>query len=383
MARAVGATMIMATPDELLKIKIENSLWLLCKNFGTLFDSLMSFGAGTGSDGIVSYLSDILKENDKDAIRKHVSIIRENRGQLKKLLSTPQVKQRSEEWYALRRERLTASDTGQAMNRGHYGNRDKLIENKAFPETVVFNATCPPLKHGTMFEDMTARCYSQRNNNIKIYEFGLIPHPTLSCYGASPDGITEMGVMTEIKTPWRRKVNGDILEQYRLQMQGQMAVAGITECDFIDCEMEDLRNENIYRDVVATNLKVDHGIILECVPNEDNEQYLYSPENMTTAETIIWKNNILSRFTETNVGLDIKIVYWKLRKMMIKRVYFDNNEWTNEIAPAVQKFWDDVIKARESGIGRNIKTNNDVNVNLDDSNKKQKFLQFIDSDEDD
>jgi len=341
----------------MLKIKIENILWVLYRNFNNIiFDTLLK------SDGISSYIFDLLKDKEKniniEMINSIVQTIINNRDKLAILKNMPQVKQRSPEWFELRRNCLTASDTGQAMNRGHYGNRAKLIENKAFPESVVFNNNSPPLKHGTMFESMTARCYTQRNNDITIYEFGLIPHPTLKCYGASPDGITEMGVLIEIKTPWRRKVSGEIIDQYELQMQGQMAVTGINECDFIDCEMEDMKSESNYKTLSSTS-KVDHGIIIEKIYSSE---YVYSPEYLTVLEAIEWKN-------KQNLS-NCKVIYWKMRKIYIERIYFDENRWNTELSPAIQQFWDDVIKAR-------MVPNSSIKIK-----EEKSFLEFIDSDDD-
>lgn len=333
-----------------MKPKIENVLWVLYKYFDEqLFDELLK------SKGIAYYVSDIIKEKDIQIIKQHIQTIIENRSQLKKLKGIPQVKQRSEEWFALRQNRLTASDTGQAMNRGHYGSRAKLVLNKAFPETVVFNSNSPPLKHGTMLEPMSCRCYAQRNGNIKINEFGVLPHPELDCYGASPDGITELGVLIEIKTPWRRKVNGEILDQYELQMQGQMAVTGLNECDFIDCEIEVIESEENYIKNVATHLKQDHGIILE---NCATKEYLYSPEDLSPQECIEWKNKENKNY---------KVIYWKLRKIYIERIYFDKKRWETELVPAIQSFWSDVLKMRSETVS---------------PKEPEKTFQFIDSDDD-
>jgi hypothetical protein len=43
--------------------------------------------------------------------------------------------------------------------------------------------------------------------------------------------------MLEIKCPWRRRiVEGDVPTQYYYQIQAQLAVCGLTECDFFECE---------------------------------------------------------------------------------------------------------------------------------------------------
>lgn len=41
--------------------------------------------------------------------------------------------------------------------------------------------------------------------NTKIYEFGLMKNPHHDFFGASPDGISELGVMLEIKCPYKRR----------------------------------------------------------------------------------------------------------------------------------------------------------------------------------
>ena len=90
----------------------------------------------------------------------------------------------------------------------------------------------------------------------------------MKCFGASPDGINDLGTMVEIKTPYRRRVDGNIPNGYMLQMQGQMAVCGLEECDFVDATIKmDYRSLDAYlMDIAdstdtahATHLKVDHN----------------------------------------------------------------------------------------------------------------------------
>ena len=122
---------------------------------------------------------------------------------LKELQSIPQVAQRSPEWYAMRQKMLTASDTAQAMGLGKFGNRADLLTKKRNERKgiLVPFKTLPPMKWGIMFEAMAARCYQAVRDNVEIHEFGLLCHPTLP-YGASPDGITDLGIMIEIKCPY-------------------------------------------------------------------------------------------------------------------------------------------------------------------------------------
>lgn len=278
-----------------------------------------------------------------------VETIRKARSQLATLLATPQVAQRSEEWYEMRRGRLTASAVAQAIGQGKYGTRSALVRSKAFPELdEPFNSFgCPPLRHGIILEDMSARCYSQRMNNIKIHNFGLIPHPTLSCFGASPDGINELGIMVEIKTPYKREVNGVIPDEYMLQMQGQMAVCGLDECDFVDATIKMSDQLDTYFEEVASNKTVDHGIIVEYKDENGQPCFDYSPPHLTPMDCLKWANN--TKKERTTHQRSQCLLAWRLEKICIKRVKFNQELW-DSLVPEIQAFWDDVCTTRREGI---------------------------------
>ena len=352
--------------DNLYRL-IENEFWLLYKHFpNDTIDSLKD-------NACANYIYDILNKqftNNQvykftlNDIENRIHNIRNYRKQLKYLLDIPQVQQRSPEWYELRKERLTASATAQAIGKGKFGNRNQLLQSKAFPENDKWLPnTSGPMYHGTMLEPMTSRCYSQRNNDIFIHDFGMIKHPHLSCYGASPDGITEMGIMIEIKTPYRRQVDGNIREEYLLQMQGQMAACGFSECEFVDCKIDILFNETTYMNEVNGN--VDHGIIIEHRDTIGNPTFNYSPPYLNAKECIEWKNKYNEPYT--------KIVYWKLYKIIPTRVYFDEKLW-NDLVPQIELFWKDVLSLRSEG---NKKLLKDTDIK---SSKKTKY-DFIDSDD--
>ena len=350
---------------------VENELWSLYKYFpNDTIDKLTEISCA-------NFIFDNLKKRDTsisnssiEDISNRIIKLREYRKQLKYLLSIPQVQQRSPEWYDLRKERLTASATAQAIGKGKFGNRNQLLQSKAFPENDKWAPTTyGPMYHGTMLEAMTSRCYSQRNNDINIYDFGMIKHPTLSCYGASPDGITEMGIMVEIKTPYRRQVDGNIPEEYMLQMQGQMAACGFTECEFVDCKIDILPNESAYIDATKTIGNVDHGIIIEHRDEKGNPTFVYSPPYLTNLECIDWKKKYNQPYT--------KISYWKLYKIIPTRVYFDEKLW-NDLIPQIETFWNDVLLLRKSGVPK-ITTKDTDSISA--ITKKTKY-DFIDSDDD-
>jgi len=78
----------------------------------------------------------------------------------------------------------------------------------------------------------------ERYYQTRLYEFGCIPHPRVDWLAASPDGITEDGVMVEIKCPYSRTPKGIPSLTYYTQIQAQLEVCDFEICDFMECEIE-------------------------------------------------------------------------------------------------------------------------------------------------
>lgn len=309
----------------------------------------------------------------------------QDRKALKYLLNLPKVEQRSPEWFQLREKRLTASDLAQAMGKGKFGTRQDLLVRKAFPNLKPFE-TAPPLKWGTMFEDMGMRCYQERKDNVFIHEFGLIPNEEIECFGASPDGITETGIMIEMKCPYKRKFDGLVPEQYYLQIQGQLATCKLKQCDYVECYMTVFENITEYELCVQPDES--HGIILEFLKQKDYV-YEYSPEKLTPKECIDWAHQ---RFDEMKNHPDLqfeKMTPWKLRHIFIKRVVFDPNVW-NECVPYIYQFWKEAMELREKGLeayqasvneAKEAKDTKTLYMNVDYKKEKPKYKFIMDSDE--
>ncbi len=164
-------------------------------------------------------------------------VIPRAQAQLAALQRDPGITQRTDAWYAARGTLVTASDFAQACNRGKFGTQKAWFAKKTGFDAEPFDPYCPPLLFGTMMEPCAQAIYALQNNT-RVHEFGLLRHPTIPHVGASPDGITDNGVLVEFKVPWRRKIDGTISTQYLEQCQGQMAVCGLRECDFHETKME-------------------------------------------------------------------------------------------------------------------------------------------------
>jgi putative phage-type endonuclease len=152
------------------------------------------------------------------------------------------VTQRTPEWYAARMTMITASDVAQCLGCAKFGTLREFYVKKcgSDEEQKPFNASLPPLKWGSMFEPVAQALYAQLNGT-RVHEFGLLRHPTVPHLGASPDGITETGIMLEIKCPYRRKiVAGEVPLQYYYQVQAQLDVCQLDECDYFECEFAEI-----------------------------------------------------------------------------------------------------------------------------------------------
>jgi putative phage-type endonuclease len=189
------------------------------------------------------------------------------RRRLAELMADPGVAQRTPDWYEARKTMVTASDVATALGCGKFGTQRTFFQKKcgAPEEQAAFDATLPPLKWGVMYEPVAQAIYSAANQGVVVHEFGLLRHPTLGFVGASPDGITELGVMLEIKCPWRRKiVEGEVPLQYYYQIQAQLAVCGLDECDFFEVELFEVEGpmEDAWADRIAER-EHERGVFIE------------------------------------------------------------------------------------------------------------------------
>ena len=302
-------------------------------------------------DEATQFICDEIDGISIDVVKNRLADIRQYRAELKELLKLPLMKQRTTEWFDARKTRLTASDLYDAIKVSR-DSRDssvsiKLAKKKAnivAADTINYNAI-PALKWGTMFEPMATRCYSQKMNDIFIHDFGLICDTNNEHFGASPDGINELGIMLEIKCPYSRKiVDGVIPDKYKMQIQGQLAVCKLKECDYIECIFKSLESEEEYLCIDGTaqgTACAKHGVIAEFYNRAGEYVYYYSEPNRTPAECLADIRKIASSSGSEEKLKFSKYTYWRLDEMIIQRVVFNAKEWET-IIPKINSFWEKV-----------------------------------------
>jgi len=270
---------------------------------------------------------------------------------LNELRKRPLIKQRTPEWFKLREDKLTASDLYDTASDLYDAIKNPISLARKKVKGVTFNSSgVPALKWGTMYEPMATRVYSTMNKK-EVFEFGLIINDEIKHFGASPDGITEDGTMIEIKCPIKRKIiDGCIPDKYYYQIQGQLAVCKLKDCDYIECEFVEFGDEDEYL-LNTTDLdNYKHGIIAE-IKVQSTYDYIYSTDNQDATSNIKEMNNYRHK--------GYRLIYWKLKLINIQKVTFDEDKWKNEIEDKIKNFHDIYMKEKEASNPINLFINDD------------------------
>lgn len=281
-------------------------------------------------------------------INKRIAKTKEYRKKLRDLMKIPVIEQRSAEWHDVRNNLITASDMGQALGVGKFGSVRDLYVKKSGYEDVPFG-TFPALEWGVKYEPVATRIY-ERRQNTHINEFGLVKHPTISFFGASPDGITDNGVMLEIKCPYKRKIDGHIVDQYYYQMQGQLEVCDLDECDFLECAFQEYFDEVDFdedwnRSKSLSLDETEKGIILVFRDNPDGLKYVYSESGDTCANLKKW----LKEQQTTLDKYEHQVIYYKLKVYNLQKVIRDKAFFSEKL-PLLKDVWDNVLKYRSDKV---------------------------------
>ena len=263
---------------------------------------------------------------------------------IQKTLAIKQPEQRSPEWFAFRSERLTASDIATALGENAYARPTELILKKCgISKPFTMNPAC---QHGVKYEPISCMVY-EYYNNTKVYEFGCISHKYYNFLGASPDGICSDGTMLEIKNPLSRKINGIPPKYYWIQMQIQMEVFNLQQCDYLECKMTEYfdYDEYVNDDSVGNERK---GVLVEfCTSENYNEpKYKYCP--IECHDKLAWVKDEEETFKSLpNSMYDLRVIWWKMDTYACVRIYRDT-EWFSENLPKLASFWDSIVNYRKN-----------------------------------
>lgn len=150
--------------------------------------------------------------------------------------------QRTEEWFADRLGKVTASKVADLMAKtksGYSTSRDNYMAQlvvERITNTKADSFSNAAMEWGTTQEPFARAAY-EAATGFMVEEVGFVPHPTIAWAGASPDGLVEHDGLVEIKCPNTATMidtllTGKVPQKYFIQMQMQMACTNRAWCDY-------------------------------------------------------------------------------------------------------------------------------------------------------
>jgi hypothetical protein len=184
-------------------------------------------------------------------------------------------------------------------------------------------------------------------------------------------GLTKLvGRLLEIKCPMTRYISfyGDLdgkiaPHYYFVQMQTQMYITKMTECDFLQCKITEYDSWDDYiADAIdqfpglSASSGLEKGCLIQLAPREFaagdkikckfGSQYIYPPKlHMTPSEIQEWITESVMSFPSNRYydsHLIDKIIYWKFDRVACHLATY-NKQWFESKIPLLQQFWDYVL----------------------------------------
>lgn len=270
---------------------------------------------------------------------------------LARLCNAHQIEQRTQQWYVDAMNLLTASQFGTILKPGR--TRGQLVLDKATGNvdtsnrpTVCTTQQLNPFMWGIRFEPLVNEIYKALTQT-KTREMGRLRHRSDPHLAASPDGLVvegppeRLGRFVEFKAPVSRVIIDKVPDDYMTQMQIQMEVGDVEECDYLEVKFNSLYQSkaDLATQPVGTRSKpVFYGkIYLIGKPREEGTTYRYdySPLN-----TIAWKPAL-----EEGEIIAEEIPWWT--DTWFLTTVGRSRTWFELMKPAMAEFWRDVALARE------------------------------------
>jgi len=339
----------------------------------------------------------ILKEPDTIRIQHQLDILR----------NKYQPQQRTPQWYQFRHNLITASNAYKAFE--SQAVKNSLIYEKCLPlvepepessdknisgvtkdtnsggvtkdtnikeirtQVVVSMVnTNSSLHWGNKYEPLSIIIYEDKYGT-KVSDFGCIQHDKYSFLGASPDGInvdpksSRYGRMLEVKNIVNREITGIPKKEYWVQMQMQMEVCDLDECDFLETKFVEYEDRNAFIEDTSDDVLVDEddnefqdsclskdgkvkGEIIYFHRKDGTPFYVYKDLDCIHKDDIReWESTTVDTYERAPYGyMFMKIIYWKLECISCVLVC-RNKEWFKNNIWELEEIWDTIKKERVTG----------------------------------
>jgi putative phage-type endonuclease len=295
-----------------------------------------------------SYPSSIILEDPEyDYIEEQISYLK----------SKPQPAQRSKEWYEFRHNLITASNAYKAFD--SQSSKNQLIYEKcqSNPNSVseidvkMVNINTS-LHWGQKYEPLSVMIYEDTYKTT-VDDFGCIQHDKYNFLGASPDGINidknslRYGRMLEIKNIVNREIDGIPKKEYWIQMQLQMEVCDLDECDFLETKFTEYENADSYWNDTSDKRK---GVIMYFHTKDGKPFYKYMPFDIVSLKDVNeWQEQMVDLYQSSEYNyVWMKDYYWKLDIVSCVLVC-RNRRWFNDNIWELAELWSTIVSERVSG----------------------------------
>ena len=213
---------------------------------------------------------------------------------------------------------------------------------------------------GHKYEPVSVQLYEYLYKTA-VSDFGCIPHATLDFLAASPDGINTLetsdryGSMLEIKNIVNRDIDGVPKMEYWIQMQLQLEVCNLNECDFLETRFKEYADEEAYlldsyvegeceHDINKTQEGQQKGMMIQFIVH-GQPFYEYAPLNATKAELTAWEAVMMEKHHN---HMWCKNIYWWLDELSCVLV-LRNKFWFKAAVPILTDLWKTIEHEKTHG----------------------------------
>jgi putative phage-type endonuclease len=279
-----------------------------------------------------------------------------------RLYSFQGISQRSEQWFQVRHNILSASTCKNVLavnleeKKGMRFIHDRLRDAQVFSGSFNIDKPDAPMVRGTRYEPILRDLY-EKLNDCKVEEFDCVIHRDIPFIGASPDGIivsgNHCGRMLEIKCPMPDSAikDGEVVRiEYWYQMQVQMEVCELEECDYFRVVVRDFPT--------IMEMKV----FLMDIPEEEIVLFgtVWShPETGKHGKGSYgkWISQFSHSYLERQIGKnlspqDIQSIIYRhyviLKKDIFQWLVRRNRDWFYDVyLPQAEEVWEEILRGRE------------------------------------
>jgi hypothetical protein len=270
---------------------------------------------------------------------------------IERLLKVPQIEQRTEAWYLDAAGLLSASQFNCILKSGRTRGQIVLQKASSLPPDINQRRNCVlteelnPFTWGIRFEPIIKMIYENLTDTT-LADLGRLKHTDDPRLAASPDGLVIKGPeirlarFVEFKAPVTRKILSIVPDDYMAQMQIQMEVGKVEECDYLEIKFNSLypKGSQYIKKPENSTAKIYFGrlFLIKINDEENNEtlRYEYGPLNDES-----WLPNTIK---DEEI---IEIIPWWTNEWFMTTVG-RSRTWFESVKPSIQLFWEDVEKAK-------------------------------------